>query len=177
MPTAEKIPESLIATNINRAVTDVFKTMLRRGITSVGSERGHEATPWPPLPARPKPEIPLIVGMVGFIGDVDGFTYVYMDEPFAKQCVGSMIGISPEEAAALSEPDIKDAIGELTNMIVGSFKNGLCDMGFPCKLTIPSILIGCDFSVGPTSAAERYIYVFDCGGNRVVADILMKSEE
>jgi len=177
MPTAERIPESLIASNINRAVQDVFKTMLRRGAVPVESERGHDATPWPPISMRRRPEIPLIVGMVGFIGDVGGFTYVYFEEPFAKQCVGSMLGVSHEEAAALSEADIKDAIGELTNMIVGSFKNGLCDSGFPCKLTIPSILIGCDFCVVPTSTAERYIYVFDCGGNRLVADILMEADE
>jgi chemotaxis protein CheX len=177
MPTAERIPERLIASNINRAVQDVFKTMLGRGITPGERERGHEATPWPPLAARLRPEIPLIVGMVGFIGDAGGFAYIYWEEPFAKQCVGSMLGISAEEAAGLSEPDIKDAIGELTNMIVGSFKNGLCDSGFPCKLTIPSILIGCDFSVVPTSTAERYIFVFDSGGNRVVVDVLMQAEE
>jgi chemotaxis protein CheX len=88
-----------------------------------------------------------------------------------------MLGMSAEEAAALNVADMKDAIGELTNMLVGSFKNALCDLGFFCKLTIPSILVGCDFSVVPTSSSERFIYVFDCGGHRVVADILMKSDE
>ena len=177
MPTAARVPESLVSLNINRAVADVFKTMLGRDITHVGTERGHEATPWPPMQARPRPDIPLLVGMVAFLGDIDGFTYVYMSLPFANDCAARMLGLGAGEVAGLSEADMKDAIGELTNMIVGSFKNGLCDAGFPCKLTIPSILIGCDFSVGPTSGAERYIHVFNCGGNRLVADVLLKTDQ
>jgi chemotaxis protein CheX len=72
---------------------------------------------------------------------------------------------------------INDAIGELTNMTVGSFKNALCDAGYPCKLTIPSILRGTNFSIEPISSAVRHIYYFDCAEHRVIADILMKSDE
>jgi chemotaxis protein CheX len=72
---------------------------------------------------------------------------------------------------------INDAIGELTNMTVGGFKNALCDAGFPCKLTIPSILRGSNFSVEPISTASRYIFSFDCTGHKVVADILLKVGE
>jgi len=72
---------------------------------------------------------------------------------------------------------INDAIGELTNMTVGGFKNGLCDAGHPCKLTIPSILRGTNFSIEPISSAMRHVYHFDCEEHQVVADILMKQDE
>jgi len=72
---------------------------------------------------------------------------------------------------------INDAIGEMTNMTVGSFKNGLCDAGFPCKLTIPSILRGSNFCIEPISSAQRFIYGFESAGHRIVTDILLKTGE
>jgi chemotaxis protein CheX len=72
---------------------------------------------------------------------------------------------------------VNDAIGEITNMVVGSFKNSFCDAGYPCKLTIPSILRGRNFCIEPISSAQRHVYNFDCGGHRVVADILMKADD
>jgi len=62
----------------------------------------------------------------------------------------------------------------LKYMTVGSFKNGLCDAGYPCKLTIPSILRGSNFSIEPVSTAVRHTYTFDLDGKKVVADILLK---
>ena len=82
--------------------------------------------------------------------------------------------MSEQEVAGLGDDAVNDAIGELTNMIVGSFKNGLCDAGYSCKLTIPSILRGRNFCIEPIGSAERNVYSFDCGGHRLVADILMK---
>jgi chemotaxis protein CheX len=62
-------------------------------------------------------------------------------------------------------------------MIVGVFKNGLCDLGFSCKLTIPSILRGSNFCVAPTGGSRRFTYSFEISGRRVVADILIKADE
>ena len=66
-------------------------------------------------------------------------------------------------------------MGELTNMTVGSFKNGLCDAGFPCMLTIPSIIRGQGLSVAPVNSAVRHIFQFDCAEHHIVADIIIKS--
>ncbi len=60
-------------------------------------------------------------------------------------------------------------------MTVGTFKNQLADKGFPCKLTIPSILRGSNFSIEPVSSATRRIYRFSVGEHHIVADLLMKS--
>ena len=85
--------------------------------------------------------------------------------------------MSEAELAEAGAESVNDAIGELTNMVVGVFKNGLCDAGFPCKLTIPSILRGSNFSVESIGSAQRHIYSFECRGHRIVADILLKSED
>ncbi|MGH7995926.1 MAG: chemotaxis protein CheX [Opitutaceae bacterium] len=169
MPATEEISESLIRDNIIRAVGDVFGTMLSRPVELQGSAAIGETAGLPP--AQPAEAAPLIVGTVGFLGEIDGLIYIYLDVDFAKTLTEAMLG-----ADTCGEEAVNDAIGELTNMIVGVFKNGLCDAGFPCKLTIPSILRGRNFRVEPIGSARRYIYRFQSQGRRVVADILMKNE-
>jgi chemotaxis protein CheX len=120
---------------------------------------------------------PQVVGTVGFLGEVTGLIYLYFEGDFAKHCTGHMLGMSDAEVDEAGDEVINDAIGEVTNMTVGSFKNGLSDKGYPCKLTIPSILRGANFCIEPISDSQRFIYAFDCGGERLVADILLKSGE
>lgn len=173
MPVTAEITETLIRDYINRAVSDVFKTMLGRVPTFSAQEplRGDE-----PLPS-PEGNRPQVVGTVGFIGDINGLIYLHLDLGFARICTCHLLGMTEAELDEAGDEVINDAIGELTNMTVGGFKNGLCDAGYPCKLTIPSILRGSNFSIEPISSAVRHIYYFDCAEHRVVADILMKSDE
>jgi chemotaxis protein CheX len=177
MPAAEQITDSLIRDNIARAVGDVFKTMLGREpvLTPVAGANLDQV--WPvqsPLAGNPRPHV---VGTVGFIGDANGLIYLYLDIGFARHCTCQLLGMTEAELEAAGDEVMNDAIGELTNMTVGSFKNGLCDAGYPCKLTIPSILHGSNFTIEPISSVTRLIYHFDCGGHRIIADVLMKQEE
>ena len=118
-----------------------------------------------------------VVGTVGFIGECNGLIYLHLDLAFARICTCHLLGMTEQELDEAGDEVINDAIGEMTNMTVGSFKNGLCDAGYPCKLTIPSILRGTNFSIEPISSAVRHVYFFDCAEHRVVADILMKSDD
>ena len=172
MPAAEEISEIVIRENIARAVADVFKTMLGRPVsldTSVDEKKIETH-----LAAN---GVPQVVGTVGFIGEANGLVYLYMDETFASQCTGQILGMTDFELQAAGDDVVNDAIGELTNMVVGSFKNALCDAGYSCKLTIPSIVRGSNFIIEPISSATRHIYYFDCADHRVVADILLQKEE
>ncbi|MCR6654569.1 MAG: chemotaxis protein CheX [Opitutus sp.] len=175
MPATEQITEHLIRDNIARAVADVFKTMLSQEPTFTPVVNNLD-TVWPkdPLAEHGRPHV---VGTVGFIGEANGLIYLYLDLNFARTCTCSLLGMTDEELTEAGDEVMNDAIGELTNMTVGSFKNGLCDAGYTCKLTIPSILHGSNFSIEPISSVARYIYHFDCGGNRIIADILLKHDE
>ncbi|MBA4138138.1 MAG: chemotaxis protein CheX [Opitutus sp.] len=175
MPATQEISETLIRENITRAIADVFKTMLGQHSTlATTATQGAEAS-WPPVPVEGVACIPQVVGTVGFIGDANGLIYLYLPIDFARICTSQLLGMTEAEIDEAGDEVINDAIGELTNMSVGSFKNGLCDAGYPCKLTIPSILRGSNFCVEPISSAQRYIYSFKCGGHKVVTDILMKA--
>ena len=173
MPATVEITESLIREYINRAVTDVFKTMIGREPTFSAASSWGQGKPAEALPnVRPQ-----VVGTVGFVGDVNGLIYLHLDLAFARICTCHLLGMSERELDDAGDEVVNDAIGELTNMTVGGFKNGLCDAGYPCKLTVPSIIRGSNFTIEPVSSAVRHIYHFDCAEHRVIADILMKADD
>lgn len=172
MAAIAEINEELIRSYINRAVGDVFRTMLGREPTSV-THAGRPGGVLPPIEnGRPQ-----VVGTVGFVGEINGLIYLHLDLAFARVSTCHLLGMTEAELDATGDDVINDAIGELTNMTVGSFKNGLCDAGYPCKLTIPSIVRGSNFVIEPISSATRHIYQFQCENHRVIADILIQRED
>jgi chemotaxis protein CheX len=173
MPAIAAINETQVRSYINRAVGDVFKTMLGREPSST-SHTEHPKVPEVLLIDAVRPQI---VGTVGFVGDINGLIYLHFDLSFARICTCHLLGMTEEELAEAGDDAINDAIGEITNMTVGSFKNGLCDIGYPCKLTIPSIVRGSNFIIEPISSATRHIFHFQCEDHRVVADILIQNDE
>lgn len=176
MPTIDSISEDIFQETMNRSVQDVFRTMLGQTATLVhGSGAApSDGTPW-------KHPVDLsgaqVVGTVGFIGDISGLIYLYFNNKFAKFVAGQMLGMSEPEVDASGDEVVNDAIGEITNMTVGGFKNQLCDQGFPCRLTIPSILRGSNFSIEPVSGATRRTYSFEIQGHILVTDLLMKNSD
>ena len=170
MPLIKDIPETIFEETITRAVQEVFTTMLGLPVRHVPHEGGNPADSL-------SLNQPHIVGTVGFVGVINGLVYLYLDVDFAEQCAGNMLGMTPVELAELGDEGVNDAIGELTNMTVGTFKNQLADSGFPCKLTIPSILRGSHFKIEPMSSSTRRIYRFDVGGHQLIADLLMQPSE
>lgn len=170
MPALHEIADTILEETITRAVHEVFSTML-----------GHPARYMPlATPAGADSlelDRPHVVGTVGFIGAINGLIYLYLDTEFAQKCAANLLGISPEELAELGDEAVNDAIGELTNMTVGTFKNQLSDRGFGCRLTIPSILRGSRFRIEPISSATRRIYRFEIAGASITADLLMQPGE
>ena len=178
MPTTLEISESLIRDNMTRAVSDVLKTMLGRETALVAAATQSDGMGWPPAPASGgEAPVPQVVGMVGFLGDASGLIYLYFPAAFARRATCQLLGMTEAEVDEAGDEVVNDAIGELTNMSVGSFKNGLCDAGYPCKLTIPSILRGSNFCIESITEAQRYIFRFDCGGDLIVTDILLKNSD
>lgn len=172
MPTTDSISDVVFRETITRAVQDVVKTMLNLQ-ASFHSEISADHAAEHPIEISG----PHVVGTVGFIGDINGLIYLYLGADFATVASSHLLGMSKAELDAAGDEVINDAIGEVTNMTVGAFKNQLCDRGFACKLTIPSILRGSNFSIEPISSATRRVYRFDIGQHRIIADLLMKNED
>ncbi len=168
MANVQDIDEAIFQLSVTRAVQAVFKTMI-----------GKTAKPVPHFADTSVHAVALdqvhVVGTAGMVGAINGLIYLYFELNFAKLCAGRLLSLSPREIEQAGDETVNDAVGELTNMTVGTFKNQLSERGFPCRLTIPSILRGREFTITPIKSAVRHIYRFDIDGHSLTADLLVES--
>lgn len=162
------LDSQLIADAITHAVRNVCETMI--GVTARST--GHSRAPLPV--SENDGDRHYVIGSVGFVGDVNGIIYLCLPDDFAKYATKETLGMSDLELMAGGDEMIRDTIGELTNMTVGSFKNALCDRGHPCKLTLPTIIKARQLSTGTARNADRMVYHFDCNGHAFAADIQVR---
>lgn len=160
------IADELIHKSIVHAVQNVCSTMLKHDAGFV--EKTAE-------PNNSKfAGVTHVFGCVGFVGKIDGIVYLCITDDFAQHAASSILGLSPAEVQAEGDSVIKDVVGEVTNMTAGCFKNVLCDQGFPCKLTLPTIIRGENLCVAAMKGCSRHIFHFDTQGHRLIADIQIK---
>ncbi len=168
MVATSSLNDTLIERFIIQAVHNVCETMLSQKPAFV--ERSHD-------PSRGEFGTKLYVfGSVGFLGAINGIVYLCIPDDFARHAAGRVLGMSAGEIEMSGDEIVKDVIGEITNMTVGGFKNALCDVGFPCKLTLPTIVRGDRVTIASIKSASRHIFHFDCAGHRLIADIQMKMD-
>lgn len=167
---AEKvqITDQLVEDCVVRAIRSVFHTMVGKDVKLLEQIDG-------PPPAITSNSAQLI-GSVGFLGAANGLIYLCFSEEFAKVVSGHILGMSPSEIEMSGQEVVHDAIGEITNMTVGGFKNALCDLGFHCRLTLPTIVRGHKLSIASIKAASRHVFSFECSGHRLISDIQLKIE-
>ena len=113
-----------------------------------------------------------IVGSVGFAGQANGIVYLYSGFGFARIVTSQMLGLN--EADGIEDEMVKDAIGELSNMVVGNIKSHLCDAGWECTLTIPSILRGSQIAISGTGNSKKKILGFRNQDHRMLAHVVIK---
>jgi chemotaxis protein CheX len=164
MAATQLITDAVIEKSIVDALRNVTQTMLQRDVTLVGQTREPSAT-----------NTFEIIDTVGFTGNANGAVHLCMSEHFAYHVIGLMLGMSLSEIIEGGPDVIKDAIGEITNMTAGGFKNQLCDLGFPCVLTLPVIQRGTNISVAPGKTALCHLFEFKCDGHSLVADIRLQA--
>jgi len=160
------LTDQLIQQSIIRSVGNVCHTML--GLEASFTEKSAAAS------RADLGSCDHVLGCVGFIGDIDGLVYLCIPLEFARSATAHLLGLSPVEVERQGADTVNDVIGEITNMTVGGFKNTLADAGFPCKLTVPTIIRGDNLSVAAIKSATRHVFLFDCAGHRLVADIQLK---
>jgi len=99
-------------------------------------------------------------GFISFSGKVTGHVYLRMSSATARAIAGAILGMKPEE---LSADEVRDAAGELLNIMTGNFKSNLCDAGLDCKLQPPKVGMtdDCSTPVEPGGGLERLAFRSD----------------
>lgn len=178
MESATPFSHEQVEVMVTEAISNVFDTMMSLDIKLKESFVSYAGEPPVPRPALVT-QNSVVCGSVGFLGETNGVMYIYLDDALAKQLTCAFLGMEPYEVEADGHETVNDALGEITNMSVGAFKNQLCDKGFNCKLTLPSILRGNNFAVeAPTSKpVTRELFYFDCLDSTVVVDLVFKHDD
>jgi chemotaxis protein CheX len=97
-----------------------------------------------------------ISGIVGLTGETNGTVFITFDESCIVKVVSNMFG---EEINEIND-DIKDAVGELTNMISGQARKELEEIGKVFQGSIPSVVSGKNHELLPMTKGPRIAIPF-----------------
>ena len=132
------------ASALTAAIVDIFATMIPL-----------ELAVEPPL-TEGFVELPShVTAMLGLTGDLAGLLAIHCTCESGCAITGAFLGMEVAEIDA----DVKDAIGELANMVAGGLKVALADagIGIGIELAIPSVISGKAFQISAPSGTRRLV--------------------
>ena len=92
-----------------------------------------------------------VTSVIGLTGEhLTGSISISLGKDVAKQVLERLTGIEAEEV----DDDVRDAIGEMANMIAGQGKRDLTD--FVLQLGLPQVIVGEDYTVYSPRWARHY---------------------
>jgi chemotaxis protein CheX len=149
----EKLEREQLALMIRRATEEVFTTML--GVTVRADESYLEQAP----PAQ----FDGVVSFIGMAGAWAGTGSLCCSSKFACSLSSSFL---MTEFAVVDE-QVLDAIGELTNMIIGNVKNEVEEHLGPMGLSIPTVIHGSNFCARSLGRDAWTVVPFWAGEDRL----------
>ena len=120
---------------------------------------------------RPKSGQRTLTGCVQITGTWEGAVTLDCSAALARRVAGIMFGVTPEAAAS---DEMKDALGEMTNMTGGNIKNLLPS---PSLLSLPSVTEGLDYTVSVPGGRLIGQVAFDCLGEPLRVSLLERDDE
>lgn len=142
---------------------DVFGTMVGAPLA--------EGTPLDGDALRPQSNV---VGQIGFGGSRSGLVVFYTTFAGAGVITRSLLGMDAENEPA--KADVADAIGEITNMIAGSFRTRMATDGDAWAISIPTVTMGSDFYMTPLTDGRRPMLPFRMGDHEIFVELVISTK-
>ena len=136
------IDQARIGEEIVKGSKDVFSTMLMVDLEDEAALINQRLS----LPSN-------LSSMIGLGGGIRGVLAIHCPASVAKSITSSFLGMEVDE---LNE-DVKDAIGEIANMVAGNLKISFADEGIDIELAIPTSVVGEGFNVCGAAKAQRVL--------------------
>ncbi len=119
--------------HLEDSVREVFATML-------GVQYRRESGDDPPVNDGNEGSV---TAVVGFGGILSGACVFRCGAPAARQIAGRMAGMEFDAVDDI----VKDAIGEICNMLAGTWKSKVPDLAANCGLSVPAVITGSDYNL------------------------------
>lgn len=113
-----------------------------------------------------------ISGVVGLTGNVQGFVVLSFRESAALYVVGRFLG----EPVARLDDGVRDAVGELTNIVAGGAKRSLAESGLDLKISIPTVIVGHDHSISRPSGVPCFEIPFETDAGPFSVELCLRLE-
>lgn len=152
--------ETMIST-LTGVTKEVFETMVFRELSS--------ATPIEGQALRPPSNV---VGTVGFAGSRKGLVAFYSTLDGARNIAGAMLGMDPREVNG----ELADAIGEITNMIAGSFRTKMAAEGQSWAISVPTVTMGSDFYITTHVHGRRVLIPFKMQDDEIFVELILNEQ-
>lgn len=141
--------------SISQATQEIFQTMLMM-----------EASPGQAVTKRAKGFVDSVSAIVGMAGANKGMLAIHIPEATALIITSSFLMMEVTEV----DEDVKDAIGELANMVAGSIKANLTEQGQEFKLSIPSVVCGAEYEIDCLTDSEGVCMPFSIEGGAFLVE-------
>lgn len=136
--------------NLDASVDEVFRLML-----GVQCQREPDSTQMQ-IPA----DAESVTAVVGFGGLLSGACVVRMTAEAARMVAGVMTGIEFAEV----DDTVKDGIGEICNMLAGTWKGKVPDLAANCGLSVPAVITGRDYNLHVQAPEFQLVHTFCFAG-------------
>jgi chemotaxis protein CheX len=113
-----------------------------------------------------------VTAMVGLAGTYNGRVSLHTTLDMAMNFTSRMLGI---EVAEFND-DVCDALGEIDNMIAGSFKQHLSSGGADIKLSTPSVVTGKEYFVSSGLSSDTITLRFVTDEDWFVVSVILEKE-
>jgi chemotaxis protein CheX len=98
-----------------------------------------ELTPGKPRKKTDDRAIGDVSGLIGMVGkEIQGSLSITFEENLVREIMHKMLGEKPDGI----DSDVRDMVGEITNMICGGAKNQLADKGYDFDMATPVVVGG-----------------------------------
>lgn len=151
---------------LTEATAEVFETMVFRSVVSGPVVVGDAPLPQEATGVHGSMRV---VGTVGFAGSSSGVVAFHSSMIAAREITGAMLGLAPADVLA----EVPDAIGEITNMIAGSFRTKMATDGDAWAISVPTVTVGSDFSIRPLCCRHRALLPFRMGESNVFVELIV----
>jgi chemotaxis protein CheX len=114
-----------------------------------------------------------VVSFIGLTGKYSGTGGLQCTSDTARHMASKFM---MNEFESVNE-EVLDAFGELTNMIIGSFKNDMESVLGPMGMSIPTVIYGRNFTTRSLRHEEWIVVPFDCAGHKLEVKVCLKAQD
>lgn len=148
-------------THIVDSTVEIFSTMLMM-----------EVSAQPSLAERIKIHQDSVSGIIGMAGIYKGMLAIHAPAPVAMAITGNFLGLEVGEV----NDDVKDAMGELANMLAGCIKAKLSDNSKDIQLSIPSSVCGDSYSLDYQPKSGSSMVPFESGDGLFLVELQLEQQ-